>query len=359
MKNIKRRGHLAILLLLSGLATGCSTAPPKTTREQLNQHVIRSEAFYDRYRNTRLEDRIYPAPPEFLDYLTKDNDAQGFPNRPGSPTLTAEVLADIHAAIAELPASIRQIVDQKVAGIFIVKDLGGSAYTDIIYSRDHQPIKGFVVLDITVTDRKANDWLTWKENTPFKPEAGYSLKAEIERGARNTRRYALQFILLHEFAHALSIGGAPLPLWGISPASASDATKYPFFSQSWRALPPVAPDTRWRYGSVFDQQLPDRAKIMYYVPLKTTLLASQMPSLYEQLEHTNFATLYGATNPFDDFAEAFATYVHGVMLKQPYKISISKGDQLLKTFSPCWNEKRCQGKRKALEKFLWQAGPSH
>ncbi|MBI3556241.1 MAG: hypothetical protein HY074_08255 [Deltaproteobacteria bacterium] len=346
-------GLLAALVLL----TGCATTSPIATREALNQHVVRSDSYYQRYATSRLEDRVYPATQELIDYLLKDNAAEGFPNKPESAALAPEVVADIHAAIVGLPPAIQAMITAKVAGIFVVKDLGGSAYTDIVYSSDaaRKPLKGVVILDISALNRKANEWLTWKESSPFKPEAPYSLQARLEQPDLDTRSSAIQFILLHEFAHALSIGENATPLWGLNPTEVADPAKFPFFSQSWQVQLPVAPASRGKYVSRFDKQMPLRAKVLYYLPLKTTLLAGQSVEIYEKLAQTNFLTLYGATNPFDDFAEAFATYVHGVLLKRPYRITITKAGKTLLTFTPCWNDRRCRSKREALERFIARA----
>jgi molybdopterin-binding protein len=62
--------------------------------------------------------------------------------------------------------------------------------------------------------------------------------------------------------------------------------------------------------------------VVYYFGAK--LPAGQMVATYESLERTNFVTLYAATHPADDFAEAFASYVHGVLMGRPWEISIAR-----------------------------------
>ena len=74
--------------------------------------------------------------------------------------------------------------------------------------------------------------------------------------------------------------------------------------------------------------------------------------MYRQLEGTNFATLYAATHPGDDFAEAFANYVHVVMLKKPFEIVIRQGDRVVRRYGACWDEGRCATKRRLLEEIL-------
>ena len=77
-----------------------------------------------------------------------------------------------------------------------------------------------------------------------------------------------------------------------------------------------------------------------------------MLATYGALERTNFATLYAATNPNDDFAESFASYVHTVLMAQPFAIEIHENGRLAKTFKACWSEARCAEKRRILEALL-------
>jgi hypothetical protein len=77
-----------------------------------------------------------------------------------------------------------------------------------------------------------------------------------------------------------------------------------------------------------------------------------MVRTYEQLEQTNFPTLYAATKPEEDFAESFVSYVHSMLLGRPFEIRIFENDKLLKTYRSCWNEMRCAEKRKVIEQFL-------
>ena len=82
------------------------------------------------------------------------------------------------------------------------------------------------------------------------------------------------------------------------------------------------------------------------------LRGSQMQAVYTQLAATNFATLYAATSPGDDFAEAFASYIHTVLMRKPLHIDIRAGDKAVLRYSSCWAQARCAGKRAILEQLL-------
>ena len=77
-----------------------------------------------------------------------------------------------------------------------------------------------------------------------------------------------------------------------------------------------------------------------------------MVETYAALEKTNFPTLYAATNPFDDFAESFASYVHTVLMRKPFAVRIYRDGRLEKEYGSCWDQPRCAEKRKILEGLL-------
>ena len=57
------------------------------------------------------------------------------------------------------------------------------------------------------------------------------------------------------------------------------------------------------------------------------LSADQMISVYDNLERTNL--------PGDDFAEAFVTYLHTVLMKKPLVVTIYKDGAAAKTYTAC------------------------
>jgi hypothetical protein len=202
------------------------------------------------------------------------------------------------------------------------------------------------VLDAQVLSRyTANAWATWRENTPFVPNAGHSLRARIASDAQDHRKGAIQYILLHELGHVFSTTAKVHPSWARRPKDLAPAEEFPYFRLSW-----LADRGADRYVSLYDGVFRERSKVLYY--LGARLQASEMEPIYAQLERTNFPTLYAATHPGDDFAEAFANYVHVVLMRKPFAIEITRNGRVVKTYGPCWNEARCAEKRRILESLL-------
>lgn len=323
---------------------GCAAGDKACGIQKLRAHPARQLAFWKDALDKPLLERVAPGGPQIVDYLTIDNIVNGYPQRPRSPAPDSAFLADVRGAIAAMPAPVKRLLERKMVGVFLVEDFGGSGYTDEVEDAQGKAVAGFIVLDPSVLrQHTANSWITWRENTPFKPSKRHRLAARIESGAANNRMQAIQYILLHEFAHVIAINGRLHPSWAQSPSQVKGPGDYPYFALSWR----IADD---RYVSVHDEAFPQRRDIVFYFGAK--LDGADMRPTYETLERTDFATLYSATHPGDDFAEAFANYVHVVLMKKPFAITMREDGRVVKTYRACWEQARCAAKRRLIEELL-------
>lgn len=324
----------------------CQNGDKKCAAEMRSQSPIKEMSYWKSAFEQPVEKRIGSAPDELLVYLNLDNIVGGFPNKPQAVTIPEDFLKDVNDAIAEMPVEVKKLMAKKLAGIYFVKDLGGTGYTDFIDKGIFGPSAGFIVLDIDVLSKStANTWATWKERTPFIANPKYQMDATIEASGQDNRKNAIQYILLHELGHIISIGERIHPQWGQQTNKIS-LDRYPFALLSWK----YDDQSDSRYISRFETQFPLRKNIVYYFGAK--LNGDQMTVAYDQLENTNFPTLYAATSPSDDFAESFVSYVHTVMLKRPLEIRVYRDGQIAKTYQSCWEETRCAMKRKFLKEFL-------
>lgn len=330
----------------SSFVSPCRSDDRKCAAELRSRSPIKKMSYWKSAFEKPVEQRIGRAPDELVAYTNLDNIAAGFPNRPQTTAIPEDFLRDVEKAIAELPVQVKKLISKKLAGIYFLRDLGGTGYTDYVDSESSGPIAGFIVLDIDVLSKStANDWATWKERTPFVANPRHKLDATIEANGHDNRKNAIQYILLHELGHILSIGEKIHPPWGHQQNKIS-LDNYPFAKLSWE----TGNKNGSLYVSRFETQFPLRKKVVYYFGAK--LNGDQMTPAYDQLEATNFPTLYAATSPGDDFAESFVSYVHTVMMKRPLEIRIYRDGQIEKTYQSCWEEKRCATKRKFLEEFL-------
>lgn len=347
---------ILVALIIAGLQTAAfaqaSTVSPcrdddrKCATELRSQSPIKKMSYWESAFRKPVEQRIGSAPDELVAFMNLDNIVGGFSNKPQAATIPEDFRKDVNDAVDGLPVQVKRLIERKLAGIYFVKDLGGSGYTDYIDGGISGPNAGFIVLDIDVLSKStANDWATWKERTPFNPAAQYRLDAMIEANGQDNRKNAIQYILLHELGHILSIGERFHPQWGPQ-KNKIPLDRYPFARLSWK----TGKRNDTLYTSRFETQFPLRKNVVYYFGAK--LDSDQIAEVYDQLEGTNFPTLYAATSPGDDFAESFVSYVHTVMMKRPLEIRIYRDGQIAKTYQSCWEEKRCAAKRKFLEELL-------
>lgn len=327
-------------------ALPCKAGDKECAVKALRAHAAKKESFWKDAFARPMAERIGPAPPELVEFLALDNIANAFPNHPRRVTPAPDFTADVRRALDELPAAVKRPLEAKLAGIYFVDDIGGTGFTDQINGPDGKPRAGFIVLDPAVLrSHTANSWATWRDGTPFKPHPSYKLEETLETPANDNRKNAIQYILLHELGHVLSIGGNIHPDWNIAAKDVGPTAGFPFFELSW-SIPPGES----RYATRFDATYPQRRSVVYYFGPK--LGGDEMVATYEGLERTNFATLYSVTVPGDDFAEAFANYVHAVLMGKPFEIRLSKDGQVVKRYGPCWTQPRCAEKRRMLEVLL-------
>lgn len=309
---------------------------------ELKQHKARSASTWSEYTGKDIKSRILPAPDIIIDYLRKDNQFQGYNERPQKSEIDPEFFSDISRAVTELPKVVRDHIKKHVVAIFLVEELGGTAYTELL--RDFANNKqGFIVLDVGSLNRKANEWFTWKANSPFAMKGAYIIEAEIEQKSNDTRKYAVQYILLHEVGHLLGVAKGAHPSW----LTGGHPQEWPFSKLSWLTL-----EQGFDGKSKFDTTFTNRSKLKFYSFKDAPLTSKEIDETYRQLLKTDFVSLYAATNMYDDFAETYAMYVHVVLQQRPWKIRImTEGKTVEKITNPIL-VKRCEIKKRYLDSIF-------
>jgi hypothetical protein len=316
----------------------------KPTVDDLARHRIRQLAYWQASLEQPVATRIGSAKADLIEYLTMDNQVNGFAGAPSPAKLTPEMRAAIEATLTSLPPKLASLVDDKLLGVFVVKGLGSSAYTDFVRDAQGHAVAAFVCLDVDALNRKANEWLTWKESSPFLPDAAWRIEGFMAESEQDTPEAALAFVLVHELAHVIAFDEDVHPLWSLAPRLVK-SEEYPFMALSWG----VDGD---RFVRLAEKQTPVPGPIVYYKPSVERPSAASATSYYDWLAKTSFVTLYAATNPFDDFADSIATYVHTMVQKRPFEIRLFENNELKRTVVACWEEPRCAEKRRELEAFL-------
>ncbi|MGE0615449.1 MAG: hypothetical protein AB7P04_07400 [Bacteriovoracia bacterium] len=306
------------------------------------------EVRYRRFWKAKQGNPVERPAIDLVKYLRVLNQFQGYSEIPSEAHPPESVRDLVDRAYAQLDPAVHLLLGDALVGIYLMENLGSSAIAVDVWDDRQKVVGGVIALDIGWLNRAANEWATTKENTAFQKEKSYQLKVKLAEAGKNTREAALQYILLHEIGHIieqtrrLNPPGDRAPRW-------VKTHRYPYFKLSWMG-------GHEKYVSRFDRNFPERARLSFYSPkanppaAKPTL--AEATAIYRKLEQTSFPTLYAATHPQDDFAEAFANYVHVVLMKRPYQVTLTKDGKITRELKDCWNARRCREKRKFLEKLF-------
>lgn len=309
---------------------------------QLMQHPARQPSTWSEWTTKPADQRIAPAPPVLIDYIHKDNEQQGWTERPEPAETDSTFLSDVAAAIAGMPAIVKRHVEAHAVGVFLVRKLGGTAYGEML-REDARNRRGFIVLDVGSLEKTANEWATWRERSPFSDSDSIQIEASIEGSADNTRSQAIQYILLHEIGHLVGAANRQHPEWN----NMENPAKYAFSRLSWRT-------DKGKPKSRHDDAFTLRAKVVYYKFKAASLKSGDIESVYRQFAASDFVSLYASTNMFDDFAETYAMYVHVVLQKKPWTLLIKRRDEVLMRIDRPILEERCKQKLEHFDKYFGQ-----
>ena len=288
-----------------------------------------------------LDERILAMPPEVCDLVRQVNLASGLDALPVPVAPTPALRRELGDAIAGMPAAVRSLVDPLLLGVCLGHGLGSSGITDIVADGEGRILGCVVLLDIGMLGpHGANAWASWKENLPFLGGGEYTLSATIATPAQDTRSSAMQYLLLHEFGHVLSAGYSFLPAWW---APVPDQ-HFAWLDLSWSV------DDGGRFVPHASSDFELRGVVDFYG--KRKLDGDALVTACAGLEGSDFASLYGATNPYDDFAECFASYVHGELLGRPQVLEVLAGGQAVAQLEHFWDSPRSRVKRRFMACLL-------
>ena len=349
MLNRKYRKILKISIPFIVLAAIVITNQPcdrECLKSRASNHKVRRIYFWQSTVDKPVIDNIGPAPDAVTRLVNIDNEINGYPTETIPAEKNEALFADIKHAYMGLPAVLQDYLEDKIAGIYLVKNLGGTGYTDVFFNKAGKLAGAFILLDVDAIDQTANDWATYKESSPFK-QGPLRVEALIEATSENTRQNTMAFILLHEIGHIVGVFERAHPKWWKLPTKNSIRSNS-FAKISWQFAPLA------RFAPLEKNKM--HKDLVFYFGAQKHNSASL--ETYEILQQSSFITLYGATNVYDDFADSFAVYIHEKILKNPYFINIFENNLIKFSYKTCWGEPRCEQKEKYLDQLYKKMGPS-
>jgi len=348
----KKPGTTALIFEATLIFLLAACAPSQEAlRKQVFGHPTMDIAYWGQdWQAKPLHERVAAAPAGLIEKIMIENRLYGFPERPVAADPTPEFSSALIHIGKILPVPVLRLARERIIGLFMVADLGGSGYTEAI--RDEAGKEKFAVILLDqklLLGKTANAWATWRERSFFKTSPGKNmdLSLRIEEGPNDSVENAIAQILLHEIGHALGMASNVHPSWN---GDGAVPPGYPFPALSWRTKGD-------KVESLWEEAFPERKSLKIYAFDNAPLTAGQTWGAYGNLSRTGFATLYAAVSPWEDFAESFANYIHVVREKRPYELTIREAGKPDAVVLPCWNERRCAAKRAFLEH--WLKDPAH
>ena len=165
---------------------------------------------------------------------------------------------------------------------------------------------------------------------------------------QNHNEGAFEYILMHELAHILNLNNPKIPFWlNEGEDKHKPINEYPYLRISWdKEKKGYKQKTRKKYKSL--------VSVSYYKP-EIALKNEMMTKTYSELGKTDFPSMYGVINPWDDFAESFVTYYHTIYQKRLWKIEVQHEGKTVQAFTPCILDTRCLKKRKIIEDLYFSS----
>lgn len=318
--------------------------------KELQQHGARSPSTWSGLPGKDAREMVRPAPDIVIDYLRKDNALNGYKERPRQAKVDPSFLEDIHAAIDELPQMARKHMEEHVIAVFLVQDLGTTGFGELLRDFDQNRL-GFIVLDVDFLNKKANEWISWRENSPFRDKGVYAVEAEIERKEHDSRKSAIQYILLHELGHLVGVAKGAHPNW----FAGGDPRAWPFAGLSW-----LTHKTALNGESRYDDFFRTRKALKFYAFQNAALSSEAIGETFTALSGTDFVSLYAATNMYDDFAETYAMYVHVILQKKPWRVRVVRdGKMVTEMREPILNPRLIRKKEYMQELFKKEISNRH
>jgi len=275
------------LCVLPGRAIAAAPSRADQVREALKapNKKLKSYAFDPR---SPLESRVGPPPPFLLETVRK------WDQRPDEeayePTPEERVLLDDW--LARLPAKIRAAFQERLIGIFFVKNLIGNGLTDFALD-EHGKVYPVMVLNPVGFGRTLSQTLTLRDASAFKGDSGVS----VDCGAGDR---GMLYTVLHEGTHAYDF------IRGVTPY-VEDVQVYA--TRGGRGLD-VSWDVWKKYATPRpENDYPNRTKIHFYgLSGGPALDAADAPETYRELAYSPFASLYGSQSWAEDVADLFTFY---------------------------------------------------
>jgi len=218
-----------------------------------------------------------------------------------------------------LPPLVRKTLDDRLLGIFFVKNFLGSGLTEWA-ADDNGKLFSFMVFNSDVLSGDISSILTYKEKTCFKPSEGFDLVFDCGHDLDG-----LYYIFLHESIHVAdyALGITPFTEPSVKKFRRDGDLRSHFSERAWAD-----------YGTPRKPFIFHERVTFYGMSDGPRLSLAEAPAVYAALENSGMVTLYGTLNWAEDISEYLTFYHLSEKLKTKVEIRITKNGSTIYRFEP-------------------------
>ncbi|PIK15321.1 hypothetical protein [Halobacteriovorax sp. JY17] len=336
-----------ILLINLILLFSCSHTPERIIyQNKLEKHPLSKLSAWQWSNNRNIETKVTSQltgqEEELLEILKGAHSLYSPHNLIKSEIASQNFQHVFRYSLLSLPKELKIFLNKHLKRIFLVKGLGVSTLTIQLHQSEKVNSGQFIsFLDIDVLNQKINDWYKWRESTAFKADSSYTFSPYLshENTVVDTSQMALSYLV------AIILNWNP----NYFPTSKENyflaPEKYQFLNQSWKLTNGIVTPKR-------DDLNEDLHYLRYYSKGEPLFSNKDQPKFYQELESTNFINLFSLMGSSKDFIESFANYIYVEKLEHPFSIDFFNNGELTGSFGSCWQQVRCQQKKKVIESIL-------
>ncbi|SHG32948.1 hypothetical protein [Flavobacterium defluvii] len=237
---------------------------------------------------------------------------------PTNHVLTEAEQQKVAKAFSLLPPLHLKILKEHLHSISFMDNMPNTALTSAIepegVNKEYNITFRAGILNETISE-----WATWKEKSLYEIPSGSSLEIQIDGGNLD----AFVYVLLHEATHVVD---AVLKLTPHAEEIDSLVNHTTYTKNIWklfnvpvaRFVKPELEKTRFRSGKI------------------QPITAAK--GIYDSLQETPFASLYGMASWYEDIAELVTIYHLTDKLNQPFVVYVKDNGEIKSRFEPMKNK---------------------
>jgi hypothetical protein len=259
--------------------------------------------------------RVKAMPPSVLEDTRRLDENPGY--TPYTPTDKEMVI--IRDSIDLLPPLTKRVLQQRMVGIYFIRDFLGSGLTN--WFSEKGEVYTYMIFNPDVFRQDISGLVTAKDRTVFR--SGGRGSVAISCGGKYN---GFLYILIHESTHAVDYVRVITPYVEEGVPSFSNPPDSPFTAGVWRGYRETA------------LEYPYQSRVTFYgMKGGPHYSLEEAEDVYRGLSRSPFVSLYSGLNWAEDLAEFITFYHLTEKLKQPYRIEVRGPSGGLFEFEPMEN----------------------